>query len=380
MVDSEFSDTLQLIYQAGLDSEQWPAVLERLAELLGASMTCLVKHDVATSEGAMVTVRAGPEVARRYAEHYAKLNVFAQRAGNRPAGTCMTDRAVLSKEELFKTEFYADFLRPEDVHSILSVYVLPEDGMRVAFGRPHRSGEWEQEQIDRLRLFAPHLQRAALINMELGVNRLGEISAAQALDRLTQGVIIVDAESRPLFVNRSATEILADADGLCVDGFGLSADNPSQTATIRRMICAVSDESDALAASGAVGVLRRSMRRPLSVVIAPIRVEPGWFCNRRPAAIVFVNDPERSASVPFRHLQQFYGLTPAEATVTTEVLRGQGLQAAAATLGITIPTIRTHLQHVFEKTRTRRQAELVRMLAENNAGLRIDTFVSKDGA
>jgi DNA-binding CsgD family transcriptional regulator len=181
-------------------------------------------------------------------------------------------------------------------------------------------------------------------------------------------------------VNRSATEILADADGLCVDGFGLSADNPSQTATIRRMIFAVSDQSDALAAGGAVGLSRRSMRRPLSVVVAPIHVEPSWFCNRRPAAIVFVNDPERSASVPFHYLQQFYGLTPAEATVTTEVLRGQGLQAAAETLGITIPTVRTHLQHVFEKTRTRRQAELVRMLAENNAGLRIDTFVSKDGA
>src|ERR1700687_1952457 len=97
MVDSEFAETLQLIYQAGLDSKQWPAVLERLGELLDASMTCLVRHDVATSEGAMVAVRAGPQVARRYAERYAKLNVFAQRAGNRPAGTCMTDRAVLPR-------------------------------------------------------------------------------------------------------------------------------------------------------------------------------------------------------------------------------------------------------------------------------------------
>jgi hypothetical protein len=246
MVDSKFSDTLQLIYAAGLDFKQWPAVLERLAELLGPSMTCLVRHDVATSEGAMVTVRADPEVARRYAEHYAKLNVFAQRAGNRPAGTCMTDRAVLAKEELFKTEFYADFLRPEDVHSILSVYVLPEDGTRVAFGRPHRFGEWEQEHVDRLSRFAPHLHRAALINLKLGASQLDEMSATEALDRLARGVIIVDAKSRPLFVNRSATEILADADGLCVDGFGLSADNPSQTATIRRMIFAVSDQSDAL--------------------------------------------------------------------------------------------------------------------------------------
>jgi hypothetical protein len=197
MVDSKFSDTLQLIYAAGLDFKQWPAVLERLAELLGPSMTCLVRHDVATSEGAMVTVRADPEVARRYAEHYAKLNVFAQRAGNRPAGTCMTDRAVLAKEELFKTEFYADFLRPEDVHSILSVYVLPEDGTRVAFGRPHRFGEWEQEHVDRLSRFAPHLHRAALINLKLGASQLDEMSATEALDRLARGVIIVDAKSRP---------------------------------------------------------------------------------------------------------------------------------------------------------------------------------------
>jgi hypothetical protein len=221
---------------------------------------------------------------------------------------------VLPKQELFKTEFYADFLRPEDVHSILSVYVLPEDGTRVAFGLPHRSGEWEQEQIDLLRLFAPHLQRAALINLKLGASRLSEMSSAEALDRLAQGVILVDVESRPLFTNRSASEILADADGLWVDRFGLSADNPSQTATIRRMIAAVSNNSEAPAAGAAVGVLRRSMRRPLSVVIAPARVEPSWFYNQRPAAIVFVSDPERSAPVPLYHLQQCYGLTPSEAT------------------------------------------------------------------
>src|ERR1700730_11520684 len=370
MVDSEFADTMQLIYQAGLDSEQWPAVLDRLGELLGASMTCLVRHDVVLSEGAMVAVRADPEVAQRYAKHYAKLNVFAQRAGNRPAGTCMTDRAVLPKENLFQTEFYADFLRPEDVHSILSVYVLPESATRVAFGRPHRSGEWEQEQIDLLRLFAPHLQRAAMINLKLGASWLREASVAEALDRLAQGVILVDGESRPLFINRSASEIIADADGLRSDGFGLSADNRSQTAPIRGMISAFSDNSGAMAAGGAVGVSRRSMRRPLSVVIAPVQVEPGLFCDQRAAAIVFVSDPERPAAVPRDHLQEIYGLTPSEETVAIEVLRGHGLQAAAATLGVTPSTVRTHLQRIFEKTGTCRQAELVRMLAENNAWLR----------
>ena len=114
--NGEFSDIVQLIYDAGLAFERWPIVLERLAEMLGASMTCLVRQDVATSTGAMITVRADANAASRYAGYYAKLNVFAQRAGTMPAQTVMTDRAVVTKEELLKSEFYADFLRLPGVH------------------------------------------------------------------------------------------------------------------------------------------------------------------------------------------------------------------------------------------------------------------------
>src|SRR5215472_15651759 len=38
--------------------------------------------------------------------------------------------------------------------------------------------------------------------------------AAAVLNRLTQGVIIVDAESRPLFVNQAAEGMAAESDGL----------------------------------------------------------------------------------------------------------------------------------------------------------------------
>src|SRR5215471_12031909 len=57
-----------------------------------------------------------------------------------------------------------------------------------------------------------------------------------------------------------------------------------------------------------------------------------------------------------------FGLTPAEAAVAVEVLGADGLQAAAGRLGISLATARTHLAHVFDKTGTRRQAELVRVL------------------
>ncbi|TPK07044.1 hypothetical protein FJ872_24085 [Mesorhizobium sp. B2-5-9] len=62
-------------------------------------------------------------------------------------------------------------------------------------------------------------------------------------------------------------------------------------------------------------------------------------------------------------LRDLYRLTPAEAAVATAVARGEGLQAVADEVGISLTTVRTHLQHVFEKTETRRQAELVRLIA-----------------
>jgi DNA-binding CsgD family transcriptional regulator len=40
-----------------------------------------------------------------------------------------------------------------------------------------------------------------------------------------------------------------------------------------------------------------------------------------------------------------------------------GVPEAADVLGISETTVKTHLQHVFEKTRTRRQADLIKLVA-----------------
>jgi DNA-binding CsgD family transcriptional regulator len=59
-------------------------------------------------------------------------------------------------------------------------------------------------------------------------------------------------------------------------------------------------------------------------------------------------------------------LTPSEIRLTFEILKGDGLQAAADRLNITLSTARTHLAHIFEKTNTCRQAELVRCVLESD--------------
>ena len=95
----------------------------------------------------------------------------------------------------------------------------------------------------------------------------------------------------------------------------------------------------------------------------------------QPRAIVFVVDPDRAPNVPERYLQRLYNLTPAEAAVAVRILRGEGLQAVADGLRITLATVCTHRQRVFEKTGTKRQAELVRVILEGAAGIGLEQLI-----
>jgi DNA-binding CsgD family transcriptional regulator len=367
----QFSELIGSIYDTGLDFTRWPATLDRLADAFGGSATALGRQDAVTQSGDVILARSEPVFTRRYSEYYASRNIIYQHARNLPAGTILTERMVMPKEQFLKSEFYNDFLRPQDVHSSLTIYLLRDRrwSIRIGIGLPRKHDEWTKAQLDFCRMLAPHLQRAVQINLKLGETCVRESGAADALDRLPVGVFLVDSEARPLLVNRMGEQMIADADGLQIDSVGLQAATAEQTKALRTLIAAAAGMPDHCSSGGAISLRRPSARRNLTVLIAPIKCELPWLPGPRPAAAVFVSDPEREPFVPAHHLQQMYGLTPAEAAVAVALARGEGVQSVADELRIALPTVRTHLQHVFEKTDTRRQAELVRLLLGIQAGV-----------
>jgi DNA-binding CsgD family transcriptional regulator len=58
-----------------------------------------------------------------------------------------------------------------------------------------------------------------------------------------------------------------------------------------------------------------------------------------------------------------YGLTPAEVRVVQTLLNGCTIERGARLLGIQPATVKTHLQHVFDKTTARRQVDLIKLIA-----------------
>jgi DNA-binding CsgD family transcriptional regulator len=98
------------------------------------------------------------------------------------------------------------------------------------------------------------------------------------------------------------------------------------------------------------------------VTVAPVQLEEPFVEREAGARIVLVVDPDHRRRAPAQWLCEGYGLTPAEARLAVALANGDSLKEIAEATGNRVGTLRTHLKHVFAKTGTRRQAELVRLV------------------
>lgn len=164
--------------------------------------------------------------------------------------------------------------------------------------------------------------------------------------------------------------VASDGLGLTADG-RLTANRSDLQATIARLVgeaCRTA-MGKGTAAGGTMLVRRPSGKRPLALLITPLRVD-GRGRSSSPVAAAFVTDPERQADDPRALLQQLYGFTRAEAGVAWLLFEGRRVSEIAAELSITEETVRSHVKRILGKAECRSQGELIRVLCRGPAALR----------
>jgi DNA-binding NarL/FixJ family response regulator len=81
-------------------------------------------------------------------------------------------------------------------------------------------------------------------------------------------------------------------------------------------------------------------------------------------ALLLIIDPEHEPKSAETLMRRLYRLTNTEADVAVRITRGADLRQISEELSVSLTTVRTHLQYVFAKTDTHRQAELVRRVKD----------------
>jgi DNA-binding CsgD family transcriptional regulator len=364
--------SVQHIHEAPLTLDGWTRALSSIAGAVRSERGILLIQDASRiTEFAVGFEMTSEQAAGFEAAADADAALWATVCAL-PAGSVVPSSALLPDREFARTILYNEGVRPLGVfHGLLaSPLSTPQRFVHLSTGRRLSHQDYDAEDIAVMRTMLPHLVTALRVAQRLATADLRAVGAGAALDRLDTGVILADAAAGILFANRTAEAILAANDGLGIDRDGVCACGYGATRVLRRLIASCADITIFKGGpGGSIELPRGEGRRPLHIVVAPFRAEAAeidtvWLGAARPVAILTITDPEREQRARKQHLRRRFGLTPAEADVAIEIVKGDGRDASAARLGIAATTVRAHLSHIFEKTSVRRQAELVRLLMQ----------------
>ncbi|MFD1883841.1 helix-turn-helix transcriptional regulator [Paracoccus pacificus] len=96
------------------------------------------------------------------------------------------------------------------------------------------------------------------------------------------------------------------------------------------------------------------------IFVFPMRSTAGPTARGK-AIVVIGTTPRKQDNIPT--ISAAFGLTGTETEVLRLIYKGLGAVETAQAMGIAPSTARTHLRHIFEKTGTSRQSELVYFVA-----------------
>lgn len=209
----------------------------------------------------------------------------------------------------------------------------------------------------------PHLHHMPALHQRLCWSESLTQGLRLAMDRLGEGVLLLDGRGRVVFANEAGQRATDQATFLRIsDGEPHATWMPDE-----RQLRHVVTQACAADAEEPIVFRLHDTRGKLACVIklCPLSREAGAPWSESDVhAMAFLRD----ASAPSRPdpvaLAATWGFTPAEAELAHELLGGSSLDDVAAAGHVSKNTVRTQIRALFAKTDTSRQADLVRVMLQ----------------
>lgn len=366
--ESTLHETVGAIYDTALDHGRWPQTMELLADTCGARSASLTVVDQATGQADNIAPHVDPADLRRFNDRWWRYAPGLEKILRQPVGRVYTREMIVDTATFLRSSYYNEYWRHIGLGSTwTNVNLLSRDGALTIFSlspgqEPCRPPE---EQRTLTGFLAPHLVRAVRIQQRLRQVGLEKEAGLALAEGNGNAVMLVDAAGRVVFADDAAAALLDTRSGLRLErGVLTLANSPGE---LERLVTSCANPPLRGAAGGILTGERNGCGAPIEIEVIPFRPETaqdeGFSVTlSKPVAMVVVTDHERKRGMCEAELRRDFGLTPAEARLALEIIKGDGRAAAAQRLDISVSTARMHLSRIFDKTGVHRQAELVRLL------------------
>ena len=365
-VDERVLAVVQVLYDAALDESIWPKALQELVDLtgsLGASFWTLESSEQPRLP-IFTTFNFDDRFISNYLESMVPLDPTVQYLVHHPDEPIVHDGLVITEREKDFHPYYDWQSRESDIHFRMVGQTRPTPTVQagVALHRTRKMGRYEPEDLERFALIHGHLQRALAIGIRLGSLGATERCTSALLDRSPAAILLLDEHKCIVYANRRAEEFRGARDGIQLSRRGLVLARKQDNDKLQTLISGVLSGAALQGVGGVMRAPRPSGKRAYGILVAPIAGRYPGLTAFRPAVCIIITDPETRTPLPSHRLRGAFGFTEAEAMLAALLATGEELRSAAAKLGITYGTARARLSEIFQKTDTRRQSELIRVI------------------
>jgi DNA-binding CsgD family transcriptional regulator len=339
-----FSTLLGDIYDAAINPGLWPHALGRVGQFAGADLATIVEKDVVS--GRSVTLHSGGELDLSHAQ----ISFEGSQRLTLPMGSIPDHGNLLRGAHLASAVIH----NSERSATVLSIFRRESDGPIDA--EAHR----------KLLLIVPHLRRALHISETIDAANAAAASLSDTLDSFSAGIFLLDEAQTIAHLNTSGRAMVTEGNVVRSIEGRLAACVTQSDQVLRAMVASMNMIDIAVAGAG----LARSLIAGDGTHHTAHMMQLSAVGHRRggrygaATLILFVHHATPQPGRASEAVGAFYKLTPSELRVLQTIVQTGGTPEVAQALGVGESTVRTHLQRVFSKTGTRRQADLVKLVAE----------------
>jgi DNA-binding CsgD family transcriptional regulator/PAS domain-containing protein len=365
----QVSSLLRDIYDAALDAARWADILCEARDFVGGSAAVLYSKD-ATRKSANIFYDDGgidPHWMQLYLDQYVKLDPTSTAEFFVEIGQPAATADLIPYDEFVQTRHYREWACPQGLVDHLRVALEKSATSITFFGvfRHQRDGVVDDEMRERMRLIAPHVRRAVLIGSAIERKSAEAAAFADTLDGISAGMFLVDGSGRIVHANASGHDMLAEGSLLRAAAGKLVGHHAGSARGLNEVFALAGNGDAAVGVKGiAVPLDARNGERYAAHVLpltcgARRRAGAGFAAT----AALFVHKAAMEAPAAPETIARYYKLTPTELRVLLAIVEVGGVREVAEELGIGEATVKTHLHRLFAKTDTKRQADLVKLVA-----------------
>lgn len=364
------SEIIGDIYDCVLAPAKWDLALARICDELELANAVLGVIRLPTGIQILHSAVGVPAdwlaAAPTYDEEIVAIWGGAQRIQAYPLDEPVIQSKVAGRAEMEANRWFRERVKPRGIIDAVAFGIVRETNTlgNVVFGRHGSYGRIDDGVMNGLRLLAPHFRRAITIGDLFDMKAIEAAAFRATLDAVSFGVVIVDENLHILHANAASEAMLAEGSSLRVQQGALSLQHGPAESVLRDAVERAARDEATIGQKGIGVQMRGAGGEALVMHVLPLHsgaTRPGLVA--RAVAAIFIAPAARPLHMPIDALALLYDLTPAETRVLELICDGAAPDQIAAQLGLARSTIRTHLNHIFDKTGCRRQAELIALAA-----------------